>query len=64
MKAKSIIKNGKQYIEIKLNSFDRQHNWNILVYEEGSNEPLEIQQEKKELADCIITSINKGDVPW
>ena len=59
MKAKILQWNGKKVIEISLDSLGGNYRWPILLSQNKNNEPLEIQEEKKKIANKIINLLNK-----
>ena len=59
MKAKILESNGKMVIEISLDSLGGIYRWPILLSQDKNREPLEIQEEKKKIANKIINLLNK-----
>ena len=59
MKAKILESNGKMVIEISLDSLGGNYRWPILLSQDKNKEPLEIQEEKKKIANKIINLLNK-----
>ena len=58
MKAKMKEFNNKKFMSISLESLGGNYQWNILLFQDGNREPLEIQEEKKEIANKIIDILN------
>ena len=57
MKAKLLEWNGKKVIEVSLDSLGGKYRWPILLSDENK-EPLEIKEEKTEIANKIINLLN------
>ena len=60
MKAKLLESDGKMVIEISLDSLGGIYRWPILLSQDKNREPLEIQEEKKKIANKIIDNLNNG----
>ena len=60
MKAKILESDGKMFIEISLDSLGGIYRWPILLSQDKNREPLEIQEEKKKIANKIIDNLNNG----
>jgi len=59
MKAKILESDGKMVIEISLDSLGGKYRWPILLSQDKNREPVEIQEEKKKIANKIINLLNK-----
>ena len=59
MKAKIKKYNNKKFISISLDSLGENYQWDVLLSHDGNREPLEIQEEKKKIANKIINLLNK-----
>ena len=61
MKAKLLEWNGKQVIEVSLDSLGGKYRWPILLSQDKNKEPLEIKEEKREIANKIINLLNNKE---
>ena len=61
MKAKLLEWNGKQVIEVSLDSLGGKYRWPILLSQDKNKEPLEIKEEKTEIANKIINLLNNKE---
>ena len=59
MKAILLESDGKVVIEISLDALNGIYRWPILLSKDKNREPLEVQEEKKEIALKIINLLNK-----
>ena len=59
MKAKMKEFNNKKFMSISLESLGGNYQWDILLFQDGNREPLEIQEEKKKIANKIVNLLNK-----
>ena len=58
MKARIVERSGKLYIETQLESLGNQHTWSVLLKDDNDHEPLEITQEKRDIAEIMVDAIN------
>ena len=61
MKAKLLEWNGKKVIEVSLDSLGGNYRWPILLSQDKNKEPLEIKEEKTEIANKIINLLNNKE---
>ena len=61
MKAKLLESDGKMVIEISLDSLGGNYRWPILLSQDKNKEPLEIKEEKTEIANKIINLLNNKE---
>ena len=61
MKAKLLEWDGKTVIEVSLDSLGGNYRWPILLSQDKNKEPLEIKEEKTEIANKIINLLNNKE---